>query len=409
MTAAPTGLLTTTPSAVARPRGTSRALSAPPELPPRAPRVLVVTGSVGAGHDGAAEELAARLRADGAEVDVRDLLDALPTAARVFLRDGYALAVARAPHLFEAVFRGMEHRGLVWRVEQEICALGAEAVRRWTAAAAPDVVVSTYPLASQVLGQLAEAGRSTVPFLTYCTDPAVHASWLHPRAVAHLTVTEATAAQGRADYPELEAAGVPFEVAGPLVPQRFARRPALPELVALREGLGVPDGQPVALVATGSLGMGAVVPSARDVVAAGWTPLVLCGRNDALRRRVAAVPGAVALGWRSDVHELMHLADVLVHNAGGLAVTEALVAGLPAVTYRSIPGHGRANATVLAERASVPWPTSPGGLAVALRSQHARGRLLEDRPDAAQAVLRRVRRTSGQPAGQPLVQSLVKR
>ncbi|TXR55455.1 MGDG synthase family glycosyltransferase [Quadrisphaera setariae] len=396
MTAAPTGLLPAAPAVRA-------ALSAGRA---RAPRVLVLTGSVGAGHDGAAAELASRLRAAGAVSEVRDLLDGLPRAAQLFLRDGYAVAVARAPHVFEAVFRGMERRGLVWRVEQEICALGASAVQGWLEEVRPDVVVSTYPLSSQLLGQEAEAGRLAVPFVTYCTDPAVHASWLHPRAAAHLTVTEATAEQGRADYPHLERAGVPFEVAGPLVPARFAERMALPELVRLRTELGLRSsldgglhpgrergrgsGRPVALLATGSLGMGAVVPSACDVAAAGWTPLVLCGRNDALRRRAAAVPGAVALGWRSDVHRLMQLADVLVHNAGGLAVTEALVAGLPAVTYRSIPGHGRANATVLAERGGVPWPTTSQELAGALRSQLVRGRLQRDWPCAAQAVLRRV-------------------
>ncbi|MEH3075118.1 MAG: hypothetical protein PGN11_00325 [Quadrisphaera sp.] len=388
MTAAPTGLLPAAPAVrAALPAGRARA-----------PRVLVLTGSVGAGHDGAAAELASRLRAAGAVSEVRDLLDGLPRAAQLFLRDGYAVAVARAPHVFEAVFRGMERRGLVWRVEQEICALGASAVQGWLEEVRPDVVVSTYPLSSQLLGQEAEAGRLAVPFVTYCTDPAVHASWLHPRAAAHLTVTEATAEQGRADYPHLERAGVPFEVAGPLVPARFAERMSLRELVELRAELGVDrglgrdqcSGRPVALLATGSLGMGAVVPSTRDVAAAGWTPLVLCGRNDALRRRAAAVPGAVALGWRSDVHRLMQLADVLVHNAGGLAVTEALVAGLPAVTYRSIPGHGRANATVLAERGGVPWPTTPRELAGALRSQLVRGRLQRDWPCAAQAVLRRV-------------------
>ena len=294
------------------------------------------------------------------------------------------MAIARSPQVFEWLFRGMERHGALWRVEQEVCALALEGVRRWVRAAAPDVVVSTYPLASQALGQLADDGRLRVPFLTYLTDPAVHASWLHPAAAAHLTVTEATAAQGRADY------GGSFTVAGPLVPRRFEARPPLADLVALREELGLRDGHPVALVATGSLGMGEVVPSVRDVVAAGWTPLVLCGRNDGLRREVAAVPGAVALGWRSDVHALMQVADVLVHNAGGLAVTEALVAGLPAVTYRSIPGHGRANAAVLAERAGVPWPTTPSELASALDAQLARGRTRGDHSDAAAVVLRHV-------------------
>lgn len=365
-------------------------LLGPPSLPVqapvgpaagRAPRVLVVTGSVGAGHDGAAAELALRLRAAGADVVVRDLLDALPLPARTLLRDGYSAAIARAPQVFEWIFRGMERQGALWRVEQEICALSLARLQQWAREAAPDVLVSTYPLASQALGQLVDDGRLRVPFLTYLTDPAAHASWLHPAAAAHLTVTEATAAQGRADY------GGSFTVAGPLVPSRFAATPPLAALVALREQLGLRDGRPVALVATGSLGMGDVVPSTRDVAAAGWTPLVLCGRNDALRRSVAAVPGAVALGWRSDVHDLMQVADVLVHNAGGLAVTEALVAGLPAVTYRSIPGHGRANAAVLAERGGVPWPTSPWELASALDAQLARGRERREWPDAAAVVL----------------------
>jgi processive 1,2-diacylglycerol beta-glucosyltransferase len=93
---------------------------------------------------------------------------------------------------------------------------------------------------------------------------------------------------------------------------------------------------------------------------------VLCGRNDDLREQLAARERVTALGWRDDVPLLMAAADVLLHNAGGLSVTEALVANLPAVTYHPIPGHGRANATVLAEAGLAPWPTSPDGLAAVL-------------------------------------------
>jgi len=35
---------------------------------------LIISGSVGAGHDGAANELADRLRVHGIDVDVRDYL-----------------------------------------------------------------------------------------------------------------------------------------------------------------------------------------------------------------------------------------------------------------------------------------------------------------------------------------------
>jgi UDP-N-acetylglucosamine:LPS N-acetylglucosamine transferase len=130
----------------------------------------------------------------------------------------------------------------------------------------------------------------------------------------------------------------------------------------------------VALLVAGSLGLGDLIPAVRAVVASGLTALVLCGRNDALRRRVTRERGAVALGWRTDVHELMHVADVLVQNAGGLACTEAMVVGLPTVTYRPIPGHGRANARVLDAAGLAPWARTPAELGLVLNAALGRDR-----------------------------------
>jgi UDP-N-acetylglucosamine:LPS N-acetylglucosamine transferase len=67
---------------------------------------------------------------------------------------------------------------------------------------------------------------------------------------------------------------------------------------------------------------------------------------------------------------------VLVHNAGGLSCTEALVAGLPVVTYLPIPGHGRANAAVLARAALAPWPRDADELVAALDAVLARPRAM---------------------------------
>src|SRR3954463_11480188 len=86
------------------------------------PRVLVVSGSVGAGHDGVARELAARLTAAGAVVDVRDFLDAFPRPVAAMLREGYAGTVAHAPLAFEFLFRRLESRGMLWSVERSVCA-----------------------------------------------------------------------------------------------------------------------------------------------------------------------------------------------------------------------------------------------------------------------------------------------
>jgi UDP-N-acetylglucosamine:LPS N-acetylglucosamine transferase len=349
--------------------------------------VLIVSGSVGAGHDGAARELAARLERSGVDVQVRDFLDAVPRPVAALLREGYPAAVGRAPHVFEFLFRRLERRGVLWGVEKLICTYATRALARWAEAFGPDAVVATYPLAGQAIGMLRADGRLEVPAHTYLTDPAVHVSWLHPAVDSHLTVTAATAVHGAAAY------GVALDVAGPLVPERFSRRLPAGELAALRAELASGEERPLALLVAGSLGLGDLGATVEDVVAAGFTAVVLCGRNEGLRRSLAG-PGVVALGWRDDVHRLLQATDVLVQNAGGLSFTEALVAGLPAVTYRPIPGHGRANARVLDEAGLAPWARDRAELARHLSAQAALGRTRHRFPDPAELIL-------GRPAAVP--------
>lgn len=348
---------------------------------PAGPRVLVVSAGVGAGHDAAAAELAARLRLAGAAVHVRDLLTALPGPLRRVVGDAYGPCVNRAPAAFDLLVRGLERDGLLRRAARRSATAARPGVQAWVRASGPDVVVATHPLAAQTLGDLRAEGLVRVPVLTYLTDPAVHRTWVHGCVDDHLTVTAATARHGAQRY------GTPMTVAGPLVPARFATPVPAARTERLRAGLGLPDGVPVALVVAGSLGLGDVSTTVADLRAGGAVPVVLCGRNEARRARLAAVPGVVALGWRDDVPELMAVADVLVHNAGGMSCTEALVAGLPMVTHRPIPGHGRANAAVLAEAGLAPWTTTAAELGAAVVAAAARPRLREQHPDPAALVL----------------------
>ncbi len=351
-----------------------------PELPASL-RVLIISGSVGAGHDGAAQELAARLRLAGVQVDVRDYLLALPPVCRVVLRDGYTASVARAPSVFEWLFTSIESQPIVQRLTLAFCRLANHTVCRWVRHGRYNAVVSTYPLASQSLGGLKARGKFDCPVITYLTDPAAHRTWVHPHVDVHLTATAATAAQGTADY------AVAMHVAGPLVPARFVRPPPATVLRALAAELALAADRPVGLVVAGSLGLGEVQDTAEHLVREGLSALVLCGHNQRLRVRLQALPGVTALGWREDVHHLMHLADVLVHNAGGLSFTEALVAGLPAVSYRCIPGHGRANAAVLEQAGLAPWARDETEFGRAVLAQLARGRLAVEHHDPAVMLL----------------------
>jgi processive 1,2-diacylglycerol beta-glucosyltransferase len=330
-------------------------------------RVLIVTGSVGAGHDGAAAELRARLERAGVDVEVRDFLDAVPRLCRLVLRNGYTSSIRYAPQVFGWVFWAIERGTWLRRVVDGICRAATRRIGRW--ADGFPLVVSTYPLASQSLGQLRAVGRLPAAVVTFLTDPAVHDLWVHPSVDYHVTVTEATAAMGAREY------GVSMRTVGGLVSPAFERKVSPGVRVETRRALGLPLDARVALLMSGSEGMGEVVPTVEAITRSTKAHvMVLCGRNAGLRESLAGRDRVVALGWRTDVAELMAAADVLVHNAGGLSLTEALTAGLPAVTYRPIPGHGTANALSLERAGLVPWPRDEAALAAAIVAQCAAGR-----------------------------------
>jgi processive 1,2-diacylglycerol beta-glucosyltransferase len=346
------------PLVVAVGPGTGQAT--PTDLPSLSGRVVIISATVGQGHEGAARELASRLTRRGVDVQVHDYLDALPAYARRMLRDLYAPTVQYAPALFDRMFAGLEHDGVLRRTASWVCDMALAGVEEWSRGA--DVVVTTYPLAGQTLGALREQNRLPAPAVTYLTDPAAHATWCHPAVDHHLTVTRATASDA-ARY------GVRARASGPLCARTTAQR----DRHAVRDELGLAHHAPVALISAGSLGMGAVPRTVHDLMGhPDLRVVVLCGRNARLRRRLSRLPRVVALGWRDDVPSLMAASDVLVHNAGGLSLTEALAAGLPAITYRPIAGHGRANAEVLDRAGVAPWARDAAALTAAVEDVVAR-------------------------------------
>lgn len=79
--------------------------------------------------------------------------------------------------------------------------------------------------------------------------------------------------------------------------------------------------------------------------------VVFCGRNESLRRELAArgePPDRLrALGWTDDMPGWMTASDVVIGNAGGATGLETMACGRPVVMFDPIAGHGRANAELM--------------------------------------------------------------
>ncbi|HEX3811951.1 MAG TPA: hypothetical protein VHX59_03840 [Mycobacteriales bacterium] len=305
-------------------------------------RYLIISASMGAGHDQVALELASRFRDQGAEARVVDLLEVLPAPVGRALRSGYAGMLRIAPWLYEGIYRAFfVPRERLQPSTSPMVRLAARRLDSVIAGYRPTAVLSTFHLAGQAVGRLRSTGRLAVPGVVVITDAVAHALWLDPGNDVFVCVFPHVADEVR------RRTGRPAIAPGPIIDPRFGpdHDPA-----EGRKRLGLADGEDAIVLSTGSWGVGDVaVTASRLAELPGVRPTVLCGRNERLRAELSAVPGCVALGWRDDLPELLAGASVLIDNAGGATCIEAFATGVPVVSFRPIPGHGRAGVAALAE------------------------------------------------------------
>ncbi|WP_407697334.1 MGDG synthase family glycosyltransferase [Streptomyces kebangsaanensis] len=316
-----------------------------PVTPPEAERLLVVSASMGAGHDTVAAELARRARTAGKQARVVDVLALLPYGLGGGLRGFYQAAVREAPWVYAGVYDLFLRPGPRPRPSGTPLARLAggrlmRLVREWRA----DVVVPVFHLAAQLTGHLRTRGVLQVPSAVVVVDFAVHRQWLHPGNDLHLCVSEETADEVRRGI------GRPAEATGPVVaPEFFPEGPGAEEPGAEEPGTAgwrqriqrYGGGRPAVLVSAGAWGAGSHLPgTARLLAAHGFLPVVLCGRNERLWRALSGTPGVLVPGWVTDMPDLLRACAALVDNAAGQTAVQALAAGLPVIGHRPLPGHG---------------------------------------------------------------------
>jgi len=295
---------------------------------------------MGAGHDGAANELRRRLERSGHEVEVVDFLDAVALHIGPLLRWYYEFQLRVAPWSYELSYR------LAPLLRAPAIMLDTwltkRSLKKTIRAFRPDAIVSVYPLASLVLGRMRRKKQLRVPVLTYLTDFAVHSLWVHKGVDRHLAVSEISAqtAESRG--------GKSAYARGPLVSDRF--REVAYDRDAVRTNLGLAPDERAVLVVAGSWGVGDVIETVEAIGRNGeFHPITVCGRDDDLRAQLQERGYGTVIGWTDEMPALMAASDALVENAGGLTCMEAFAVGLPVITFKPIAGHGKDNAETMSK------------------------------------------------------------
>jgi UDP-N-acetylglucosamine:LPS N-acetylglucosamine transferase len=305
-------------------------------------RVLILSASIGEGHDRPAHWLAEQLRAERPETEVviEDSLAAMGRFVTLVSETAPQIVFHRFHWLWDLGFwvftgpapaRAFVQRGLV--------RIAGPGILRLVDEVRPDVVVSVYPQATEVMARLRHAGKVSVPVIAGITDVAALDYWASPGADLHLvTQPEAIDEVRRIAGEDAEV----HTVTGFTDPAFYAPR----SRADAREAVAVPADARLVLVSGGGWGVGDVPGAIEAALAVPGTAVVcLTGRNDELRTelvaRFAAEPRVRVEGFTEQMADWLAAADVLVHSTGGLTVLEALLRGCPVVSYGWGRGHIR--------------------------------------------------------------------
>jgi len=308
-------------------------------------RVLILTASVGEGHDRPAETLSDQLRLEepAVEIVVEDALAAMGRPVAVVSEDAARVVFHRFQWLWDVGYWVFAENPLTRDLSQRLIArAGGPGLMRLIDRIGPDVIVSVYPNVTEVLGRLKRRHRLRLPVVAAITDLAAMHYWASRGVDVHLVTHPES-------IPEVRSVIGPE---GSVVCVHGFTRPAFRKPRAQRDArahMGLPAVGKVVLVSGGGWGVGDSAGSVEEALTLDQVSAVvcLCGRNDALRAtleaRFAGRPEVRVVGFTDEMADWIAAADVLVHSTGGLTVLEALMRGCPVISYGWGRGHVRIN------------------------------------------------------------------
>jgi processive 1,2-diacylglycerol beta-glucosyltransferase len=303
-------------------------------------RIAILTVSVGSGHVRAAEVLQRAVLDGGENVEVRTF-EALELARSWFVAlyvRPYWWMLRHAPWLWRWLFDQRQKRRHRSTAPGWVFRRGCAEVLRQLRTFAPHLVIVAEIGAAEIAALAKREGWFNAPIQAVQTDFQTEPPWVQREIDVYCVGSEEAKSQliGWGVSPNrVFFCGIPIDPA-------FALAFDEPELM---KALGLDSRRPVVLVMGGGMGPAPLDEIIQNLGRCGLPLQVLAvaGRNQAMRQRLEALRGKVALdlhtfGWSDNMPELMGAADLLITKPGGLTTAEALAAGLPMILTHPIPG-----------------------------------------------------------------------
>ncbi len=291
------------------------------------------------------------MRERGAKTEIIDSYKYAASMVSKVVANGYIEMVKTIPQMYRFLYNRAEKATEVGRFRTWVHQFTATNLYSVIAEHRPDVVVCTHAFPCGVMSEYKKQFSDAPPVVGVVTDFVVHSFWIHHNIDGYAVATHEmrNALVARGVVPErVIISGIP-------VNDLFAKHPE--DVLRLRAKLQLPLDRHVILIMGGGLGIGPLEMMMRALngVEQALSAVVIVGKNARLEQRVLEAAQRMNYPLRivhfiDNVYDYMHASDLLLSKPGGLTTAEALVADLPMVLVKPLPGQEERNTRFLVDR-----------------------------------------------------------
>lgn len=304
-------------------------------------RVLVLSMTVGQGHNSTSKALRACLEKRGHTCEILDTYKFLNKAIGLGFDKGYTAMGRFVPKLNENIYKAAEKAS--GRADMKMyfpwafANLTKSKMQKYIEETKPDVIVCSIVMTAILITSLKEAGmiNPNIKSIGIVTDYSLHPFWEY-------TVMDYFVAANELLIPEFTSRGIAenkiLPTGIPIAP-KFAR--SIPQKEA-REKLGLDPDMFTVLMASGGMGFAGLVPVLRDIDTVEETQVVtICGTNTRLKNKLLAMEfnnPVHIMGFVDNMDEYIDASDMVITKPGGLSTSETIAKGKPMILTKPMPG-----------------------------------------------------------------------
>ncbi|MDD3115418.1 MAG: glycosyltransferase [Anaerovibrio sp.] len=349
-------------------------------------RFLLVTASIGSGHEKAANAIAAGIESSfpGAQLEIVDFMSWRTSAFNALMKSCYLKILAFVPNLYEFMYQFTAGKKKGGFIQLLMAYVMSRSIKKLLRRHQPDVLICTHPFPAEAASHLGSGWRRKFLSAAVITDYSVHQMWICPNMDLYFVGCEFMKKQLVADGIAEET----IHVTGIPVDEIFHQEQ---DKAACREALALELDRSVVLVMGGGLGLGNMIRALEQLesLQEPLQILVAAGRNHKLRQRAEQLGAAShhsirAFGYTDRICLMMGAADILVTKPGALTLTEAVSLHLPMVLHEPIPGPETDNARYMSGSGAAVWLHAGDNLAYIIRRLLAQPVRLADMALAAE-------------------------